>query len=175
MAKPSTTAPTNVIGRFRSRPNIAAANALITSRVRRVELSEPPWNGVIRMPASAESATPSIQLTSETRSGRTPLSSSNGRSSTTARIDTPTRVRYSSTRNPTASAIATTRIVRSCQSRTTPNQVTLWSAPKNGWIECDSVGFHTQFARTIAASSTEIGTTSFTISEVSWSPRITTR
>ena len=45
VAKPNTTAPTNVIGRLRSRPNMAAANALITSSVRSVELSDPPETG----------------------------------------------------------------------------------------------------------------------------------
>ena len=93
VAKPSTTAPTKVSGRLRSRPNMAAANALMTSSVNSVALREPPVNGVIKMPARAERPTPIIQLTSETRSGRAPFSSSNGRSSTTARIETPTRVR----------------------------------------------------------------------------------
>ncbi len=62
VANPSTTAPTKVNGRLRSRPNMAAANALMTSRVSSVALSDPPSNGVMRIPASADSDTPSIQL-----------------------------------------------------------------------------------------------------------------
>ena len=174
VAKPRTTAPTNVIGRFRSRPNMAAANALMTRRVSKVELSEPPWNGVMRIPASAESETPIIQLTSEMRSGRAPLSSSNDPSSTTARIETPTRLRYSSTRRAMARSTATSRIVTSCHSNTTPNHSTLRPAPNRGGIEWGRAGVHTQFARAMAARSTEIGTTSFTSSEVSFNPRMTT-
>src|SRR4051812_49145284 len=55
---PSTIAPTNVRGMLRRRPNIAAANASITSSVSALASSAPPPIGVIRMPASTASTEP---------------------------------------------------------------------------------------------------------------------
>ena len=137
VAKPSTSAPTKVSGRLRNRPNMAAAKALITSSVRSVVLSDPPLNGVMRIPASADSETPSIQLTSDVRSGRPPVSCNSGRSSTTARMATPVRVRYSRRRRPTASATATATTVTSCHSSTTPNSGHLVAGAEEG---LDGVG-----------------------------------
>jgi hypothetical protein len=68
-------------------------------------------DGVIRMPPTAASPTPTAQLIRAMRSGRAPLSSASDRSSTLARIETPMRVRYNSQRRPTATAIATPIVI----------------------------------------------------------------
>ena len=106
-ASPRTTAPTNVRGMLRNRPNMAAANASITKSVNMFASSVPPLIGVIRMPARTASVEPIAQDSAARRSGLWPLRRNSSGSSTTPRIATPARVRVNRMRRPTAMAIAT--------------------------------------------------------------------
>ncbi|MEI7887669.1 MAG: hypothetical protein WCJ04_09765 [Actinomycetes bacterium] len=60
----------------------------------------------MRTPESAAIPAPKAHAIIEVRDGRPPLSCNNPRSSTTARIATPRRVRLKTNRNPTATAMA---------------------------------------------------------------------
>ncbi len=82
-----------VRGRLRSRPNMAAAMASRTNKVRVLTSRAPPLIGVISTPASAASAPPMAHEMAARRSGRPPFSSSSAGLSTTARMATPVRVR----------------------------------------------------------------------------------
>ena len=124
-------APTKVRGRLLSRPNMAAAKASMTSRVRALALMAEPWIGVMRMPARAARKAPPAQEMVARRSGRPPLSWSRSGSSTTARMATPERVRRKSRAMPPAMAMASTKAMISCQVTLTPPMRTEALAPKN--------------------------------------------
>jgi len=100
-------APTKVSGRFRSRPSMAAAKLLSTSRVRLTTSSEKVE--AVRIPASPPRAAPIIHDRALSAWGLPPLSPMSSRSSTTPRMAVPTRVLKKSRRRPaavtTASAI----------------------------------------------------------------------
>ncbi len=90
-AIPITSPPTNVHGRLRRRPMIAAAKA---STMKRVSAStRRPMFGARRIPAIAAIVEPSAHANAEIRPGRTPLSAASSRLSTTARMATPVRLR----------------------------------------------------------------------------------
>ena len=76
-------------GTLRSRPNIAAAKASMTSSVSAVALIVEPWIGVMSTPASAARNAPRAHDAMASRSGLPALSSSRSGSSTTARMATP--------------------------------------------------------------------------------------
>jgi hypothetical protein len=79
-----------------------------------------PVSGASRMPASAASEQPSPHEKLETISERAPIRLASPRLSTTARIETPSRVRNSRMRNPIASAIASTTVSVLAHVTTTP-------------------------------------------------------
>ncbi len=88
---PMISPPTNVHGRLRSRPMIAAANA---STMKSVNTStRNPTLGASRMPAIAAIDEPRAHANDDTRPGRTPCNAASSRLSTTARIATPVRLR----------------------------------------------------------------------------------
>ena len=90
-AMPITRPPTNVHGRLRSRPMIAAANA---STMKSVNAStRNPTFGASRIPAIAAIIVPSAHASAETRPGRIPCRPASSRLSTTARMATPVRLR----------------------------------------------------------------------------------
>ncbi|KJF23088.1 hypothetical protein SZ00_00002 [Rhodococcus sp. AD45] len=106
-ARPRTTAPTNVRGILRSRPNIAAANASITNSVNMFASRVPPLIGVIKIPANTANVDPIAHDNAAKRSGLWPFRRNKSGSSTTPRIATPARVLVNRIRRPTAIPIAT--------------------------------------------------------------------
>ena len=161
-------APTKVRGRLLSRPNMAAAKASITSRVRALALMAEPWIGVMRMPARAARKAPPAHEMVARRSGRPPLSWSRSGSSTTARMATPERVRRNSRAMPPAMAMASTKAMISCQVMLTPAMRTEALAPKNLRKSrgVRGVGFQIQVARARKPSITPTGTMILVTSEV---------
>jgi hypothetical protein len=69
--------------------------------------------GAARMPAIEASEAPIDQLKVESREGRPPKRPTNSRLSTTPRMAMPTRVRNSSSRSPTAIAMAIPMVMTS--------------------------------------------------------------
>jgi hypothetical protein len=120
---PTISAPRKVSGRLRNRPTAAAENAVTISRVR--VIGSRFWMGAMRMPAMAARAAPSAHENIETSAGRPPLSWSSDRSSTTARIVTPTRVRLSSTHSATATRRATPTMMSRCTVTAVPKMSTV--------------------------------------------------
>jgi len=90
-ASPRRIAPRKVRGRLRSRPTIAAANALMISRVSASTWS--PSSDTSRIPDTAAIAEPIAHDSIDAASGRAPWRPARLRLSTTARIVTPMRVR----------------------------------------------------------------------------------
>ena len=88
---PMISPPTNVHGRLRSRPMIAAANASTMNSVS--TSTRRPTLGASRIPAIAAIDDPSAHASDDTRPGRTPFSAASSRLSTTARMATPVRLR----------------------------------------------------------------------------------
>ncbi len=109
---PMTRPPTNVHGRLRRRPMIAAAKASTMNSVS--TSTRNPTLGARRIPAIAAIDDPSAHANDDTRPGRTPCSAASSRSSTTARMATPVRLRWSNRRRKTATRIATTMVTKRC-------------------------------------------------------------
>ncbi len=124
-------APMKVRGRLLSRPNMAAAKASITSRVRALALMAVPWMGVMRMPARAARKAPPAHEMVARRSGRPPLSCSRSGSSTTARMATPERVRRKRKAMLPAITMARMNAMISCHVMLIPKIFTFALAPKN--------------------------------------------
>ncbi len=89
---------------------IAAANASTMSSVN-VSMLSVLSSSARKMPAIAAIEAPRAHEVAETRPGRTPLSPARSRLSTTARIATPIRVRYSTKRSPMAIAMPATIVI----------------------------------------------------------------
>ena len=88
-----------------------------------------PVPGASRMPANPASPKPIIQAKPEIRLVRAPVSEASGGSSTTARIDTPIRVRLNSAHSASATPTAQPTVISSSYVRLTPKTST-WS-PEN--------------------------------------------
>jgi hypothetical protein len=168
---PMISPPTNVHGRLRRRPMIAAANA---STMKSVSTStRSPTVGARRIPAIAAIDDPSAHANPETRPGRTPCNAASCRSSTTARIATPVRLRYRRRRRKTATRIATTMVMNRCHvSTTSPMSIPCLSARNSG--SGGAIEFSSQIvaARPMRKNMRPIVTTSFTTRGVSTRRRI---
>ncbi len=166
----------NVRGTLRSRPNMAAAKASMTSSVRALALIAEPWIGVISTPASAARNAPRAHDAVATRSGRPALSSSRSGSSTTARMETPGRLRLKNSHSASATTPAMTSAATSCHARLTPATLTVRPAPKNRRNSRGSrgVGSQTHVDSARNPSITLTGTTILVTSAVPRRPRITT-
>ena len=90
-----------------------------------------PDPGARRIPASPASMKPTIQAKPAIRLVRAPVSEARLGSSTTARMETPTRVSLKSAHRASATTTAHPMVIRSSYVRVTPNTVT-WS-PRNHW------------------------------------------
>ena len=91
-----------------------------------------PSFGARRMPASAASMVPRAQLRADTRDGRPPFKAVRLRSSTTARMAIPMRVRKSRRRRKMATRPAVAISMSSCQLMLTLKIRTLWPAKNSG-------------------------------------------
>jgi hypothetical protein len=91
---PTIKPPRNVSGMLANMPIAAAPNACTTRNVSVIGSS--PMNGTIKTPDSAARVDPKIQEMRRTLVGLVPWRSSRSGSSTTARIDVPSRVKRNS-------------------------------------------------------------------------------
>lgn len=126
------------------------------------------------MPATAAVVQPMAQASIADRCGRAPLSMASDRSSTAARMASPGRDPWSSTRRPAASATAAASAARSCQVRLTPSTDTC-SLPQNRVSGRATSGGHTHSPSPSSAASRPMLTTTRAVSGASCSSRITSR
>ena len=137
---------------------IAAANASMISSVS-VSIDSVESSSARKMPASAAIDVPSAHENCEVSPGRAPLSAASSRLSTTARIATPRRVRYRSSRIPSASSSPATIVISRYQGRNVCPMLNP-SLPKNVPTDRVSPGSQNVAARPIRKSIRPIVTTS---------------
>ena len=128
----------------------------------------------ISTPETAASPAPSAHAIIAVRPGRPPLSRSRSRSSTIARIATPSRVRRSTSRRPIATAIAMAMVMIREYGTATPAMSTVLPAKKGGTGRATSGGQMT-FAMPSRATMRLTVTTIFTTSEAPSMPRMIPR
>ena len=127
------------------------------------------------MPAKPANIALRAQANIATRFGRPPLSSVSDRSSTTARIATPMRVRNNNKRNTMATTTAQPKVMILCQLTFIPPMgIVLPSKNLRKASRLPSLG-HTVFARPIMKAKRATVTDKRTTSVVPCSPRITIR
>ena len=128
-----------------------------------------------RIPAKPANIALMAQANIATRSGRPPLSSVRARSSTTARIATPIRVRKSNRRKTIATKIAQPKVMSLCQLTLIPPSETVLPS-KNFRKACLPLSLgQIQLAAPIMKANSATVTDSLTTSEVPCNPRITKR
>lgn len=118
---------------------------------------------------------PRIHDSDPTRSGRAPVSDVRSRSSTTARIVIPIRVRRSRIRSPIAMSTAQTIVMNRCHDTKTPRTWKPLKVPKNEGTFLLTPGSHTACAIPMQPTSNPIVTTSVAASGAPSSGRIRNR